>query len=81
MNIIAVIGYANCTNADYAREILLSDKCTPEALSTRKSHPGASKRFCFSFSSSSLIFKLAVRGHEMKRRYSIAFVDERRVLE
>ena len=81
MTILAVIGYAKCTNADYAREILLGDKCTPEALSARKSDSGASKRFCFSFSSSSLIFKLAVRGHEQKRRYSIAFVDEWRVLE
>ena len=80
MIILAVIGYAKCTNAEYARQMLLGDKCMPEALSTRKSHSGANKHFCFSFSSSSLIFKLAVGGHEQKRRYSITFVREWRVL-
>ena len=58
---LAVIAYAKCTNTDYAREILLGDKCTPEALSTRKSHPGARRGFGFSFSSSFFIFKHAVR--------------------
>ena len=77
---LAVIGYPKYTNADYAREVLLGDKCTSEALSTRKSHSGGRTRFCFSFSSSSLIFKLAVRGHEQKRSYSITFVGEWRSL-